>query len=227
VFYTDRKVSGATKRVTLVVSKDNKPTGNVRKPPTKLVELGAESFVEMCAAHPEEVKKYVEPIFRDMGIGGVFFVELSDARHAFAADMPADEKVAAKFQAILPKLDDDSPEVRAAAEAELKAMGDTALAPARAIDLAKQPVQTQITLKTLLAAAGGGLEDPRLGQADFLLLCLAVDDAKITALAKARLEKLQGKAVAVDVTAPLDERKKVVEKMLYDGWAAAGKAAAK
>jgi hypothetical protein len=226
VFYTDI-FAAATKRVTLTVSKLEKPVAGERKPPTVLLQLEAESFAELCAKHPEEVKKYLEPIFQDLDLGGVFFVDLKDAQHALAADLPPDPKITAKVQALLPRLDDDSPDVRAAAEAELKALGDAGLAPVQAIDMSKQPVQTQITLKTFLGNAGVGGGDSRLSKPDFLLLCLALDDKIIPALAKAKLEKLRGKPVDMDLAAPLDERRKVVRKMLFDAWAAAQPAPAR
>ena len=222
VFYHD--VSGPVPgfpapaaRITLTVSKTDNSTDI--KAGTDIVKLEAASFAELCAKHPEEVKKYVAPILQDMDLAGVFFVDLKDAQHVFAGHAPPDPAVTAKVQAILPRLDDESPEVRQAAARDLAALGDAGVAPVQAIDLSRLPLQTRSMLKTFLESAS--VEDPRLLNEDFLLQCIALDDKQLPALAKARLEKLRGKPVDVDSAAPLEERRKVVLKMLMGGWAAA------
>jgi len=220
VFYTDTFAAPPAARVTLVVSRVEKPVGTERPAITETVKLEATSFSEMCAKHPGEVQKYVEPIFKDLDLGGVFFVDVEDARHVFAGDLPPDPAVVAKLQAILPRLDDDALETRKAAARDLAALGDAGAAPVRALDLSKQPLQTRSMLKTYLESLGVGTEDSRLLNPGFLLLCLSLDDKQIPALAKARLEKLRGKPVAVDLAAPVEERRKVVRKMLMDGWTA-------
>jgi len=206
-------------RVALTVYKREVSTPK-GKPDPVVLKLEAASFGDLCAKHPDEVTKYIEPIFRALDLGGIFFVEPEDARHVFAANARPDPVIVAKVQAILPRLDDDSSEVRKAAAAELAALGDAAVAPVKALDLSKQPRQTRSMLQTFLESAGTGAEDPRLSNPDFLLLCVALDDKQIPALAKARLEKLQGKPVDVDIAAPAEERRNVVRKMLYAGWAA-------
>jgi len=218
VSYIDVLTPGPA-RVTLMVSKTDKESPGVKADIKILVKLEAASFGEMCAKHPEEVAKYIEPILRDLDLEGVFFVDPKDARHALAAQLPQDPAAVAKLKALLPKLDDDSPEVRQAAELELKGLGDAGVAPVKAIDLSKQPRQTRLTLGIFLASVGAKSEDARLSNPDFLLLCMALEDKQIAGMAKAQLEKLRGKAVEVDLAAPAEERCKVVRKMLIEGWA--------
>ena len=205
---------------TLSIFRREWPNGEM-KPDTLVSKWEADSFGQLCAKHPDEVKKYIEPLFHDLNLGGVFFVDPTDAQHAFSGLVPLDPKIVAKVQTLLPRLDDDSPEVRTAAEAELKALGDAGVAPVKAIDLTKQPHQTSVTLRNFLEATGAVAEEPRLSNPDYLLLCLALDDKQIPALAKARLEKQRGKPVDVDLAAPVDERRKLVRKMLFDQWASA------
>jgi hypothetical protein len=225
VFYTNTAAAaGATTapavHAALTISRREKSAGAAQQE-TVVLKLEAASFGEMCVKHPDEVKKYIAPIFQELDLTGVFFVDLKDALHVFAAQLPPDPKITAQVQALLPRLDDDSPDVRGAAEAELKMLGDAGLAPVQAIDLSRQPMQTQITLKMFLINRGAGVDDPRLAKPDFLLLCLALDDKKIPALAKAKLEKLRGKPVDVDLAAPVEDRRKIVQKMLFDAWAPA------
>jgi len=207
----------AAARVTLVVTKTDNAMGP--KDATVILKLEAASFAELCAKHPVEVGKYVEPLLRDLDLGGVFFVDLKDAQHAFAAKAPPDPAIVARVQAILPRLDDDAPDVRQAAARELAALGDAGVAPVQALDLSKLPLQTRSMLRNYLESAGAATEDPRLSNAEFLLLCLALDDKEIPALAKARLEKLRGTPVDMDIGAPVEERRMLVRKMLFDGWA--------
>ena len=211
--------TASASRATLTVSRRGKAAGAAQKD-NVVLKVEASSFGEMCAKNPDEVRKYIEPIFRELDLDGVFFVNLQDAQHTFAATLPLDPKMVARVQALLPRLDDDSPDVRLVAETELKALGEAGVAPVKAIDLTKQPHQTSATLRNFLDATGATLEDVRLSNTDFLLLCLPLDDPQIPAVAKARLEKLQGKPVYVDPAALVDERRKLVQKILFERWAA-------
>ena len=55
-----------------------------------------------------------------------------------------------QLDAILPRLNDDSPAVRAAAEADLAKLGRAGVQLVGAMDLTKQPLQTRVALKTFL-----------------------------------------------------------------------------
>ena len=71
VAYIDVLTPGPA-RVTLTVTKTDKEATGVKPAITMPVKLEAASFGEMCAKHPEEVAKYIEPILQGLDLGGVW-----------------------------------------------------------------------------------------------------------------------------------------------------------
>ena len=177
------------------------------------------SFGDFCIKHPDETQKYLVPMFQAAGIDGVLHVSREEAVHLFAAMLAADPSLQSQFDDVLKALADDSPDVRMRAVNDLNTLGEQAVPLLKNMDISKLPLQTRITLRSFMKQynlkQANGEDDPRLKDADYLKLCLALDDAHIPEVAKKQLETVTGKPVDFDVKAPLAERTAAVMKLRF------------
>jgi hypothetical protein len=170
----------------------------------------ARSFAELLGDHPEDAAAYMIPLFEEFDLG-VLYVGRDDAWRAFAARFKAEEKTRAAVLAILPKLNDDSAQIRDAAGADLAALGPGVVPILLSLDQGALPVQSRVSIRAILQPY---VNNPNLKDPAFLTLCLAAGDPQIPALAKVELEKLGGKRLDFDPGASLADRQVAMVKHL-------------
>ena len=181
-----------------------------------VVSLSEKSFLDLWSKHPDEMRMYVVPVFKQLDLEGVFFVSQEEAVRVFDPVIRGLPDVKGQVEAILPQLNDDSPDVRGRAIEQLVKIGPPAVPIVNALDMKSQPLQTRIALKAFLEQMKdmqAQVADNRLDDPDYLMQCLAVDDPQIVGLAHKRLEKIAGKSVEFDEKATVSQREEAVQKM--------------
>jgi hypothetical protein len=180
-----------------------------------VADLTENSFAALWVRHPDQVRQYVMPLFQSLDLEGLFHVNAAQANRVLSPILKGLPDFKSQVEALLPRLNDDLVPVRAAALRELDDLGLAAVPIVSALDLKSQPLQTRVTLRGFLERMkdSHAVADTRLENPDFLLLCLAVDDPQIPALAKKQLEKITGQPLDFDVNGSLADRQAAVEKL--------------
>jgi hypothetical protein len=161
------------------------------------------SFASLQKDHPEEVAKYLRPLFRDFGQEKeIFTVEnapawqiMSDTWHA-PADLPG------RVDAIIARFSDDSYTVRAAAAAQLAQLGQPAALYLMSKDTRALTPEQQARIQEFLvpyeplpATAVAHLKNDQW----FLLDCLSTSDAALRAATLEHLDRAVGHPIAFDI----------------------------
>jgi len=179
-----------------------------------VLNLSEASFGKLWAKHPDDVKKYLDPLFRDFGLPSVLEVSPDEAKMLFAGmvlpgEATDEAAIKAKIADILKRLEAESWNTREKARADLLALGKPALPQLKDLDIDNLPVEAKNAVKSALAQG----EDGRLHDPDFLLQCVALDDARIASIAHAEYQRITGKKLEIDLKDPAAKRAAQVEKL--------------
>ncbi len=178
----------------------------------------AASLGKLTERHPEVVRKYLGPIFRDLfGI----YVTPPEAGTVYAVfdQLPPDEGVAKRLaEEIVPQLDAADAADRAAAIEALQGLGTPGVVAALRFDRDGLTFEQDRRLIAFLAARGWrgaqAAEDRAALTVDvpFLLACLEFEDAAVRAAALNALQEAVG-PVDLDVTLPPEKLSAAVETL--------------
>lgn len=173
------------------------------------LNVSAASLTELTRNHRSHIERHLRPLFRSFGLESLLAADPGVAWQVLIDGWQSDPALEPRIARVLPRLDDDSFEVREAAIAELEKLGKPgALAALRLDRSALTPQQNLLLDRMLTPYLPVSFEDARRLQRDhdFLLDCLYVDDAAIATEALRRLEKLTGKKLTLDLTLSVPER---------------------
>lgn len=185
-------------------------------PPVDL-QYKAANVTELRRAHPSEVAKYVDPIFRALHQDALLSrVDSKLAWQVFAETFTPSEDLMSQVKAVVTRLDAESFQEREAASRDLDKLGQPA-----ALVLAKQDRKgwsdEQATrIDSFLAgfriAADDDVKKLR-GDKDFLIDCLGSSHIEIRKLAFDQLQKLTGKTLAIDVNADPQSQQRALDQI--------------
>jgi hypothetical protein len=182
----------------------------VTTPPGVRLQLAADNIVELRRKYPAEVAKYLDPIFRTLSQDGLLAkVDPKLAWQVFGDDYKPSAELTANVQALVKKLDAESYQDREAASKALEALGQPAALAVKRMDRQSLTEEQVGRIDAFLAhfKPTNDVDAKRLrSDRDFLLDCLFADDDQIRRLAHAELEKVVGRPVPFDVTAPPAQR---------------------
>jgi len=181
------------------------------------LQLSADNVAELRRNYPAEVAKYLDPIFRTLSQDGLLAkVDPKLAWQVFADDYKPGAELIAKVEEQIKRLDAEKFQDREQASKGLEALGQPAALYIRKIDRSKLSEEQVGRIDAFLAHFKpiGDSEAKRLRKdRDFLLDCLFADDEQIRRLAHAELEKVVGRPVAFDLTAPPQQRLETLQRL--------------
>ena len=183
------------------------------------LDLKAPSFAAMRRDHPDEVRRWLGPVFADLGASAVLGAGGREAWQVLAADAPADAAVGRRVDAVLAGLDADDFAGREAARAELSELGEPA-----AVELMRREragtaeyasAEQRGAVKAFLAEyrplpadrADALRDDPT-----FLLDAMLAEDAALRGIAADRLRAVTGTPFEFDPSAEGDALRASVDR---------------
>jgi len=186
-------------------------------PPGVRLQLQADNVVELRRNYPAEVAKYLDPIFRTLSQDGLLAkVDPKLAWQVFGGEYKPSSDLVAKVQALIKQLDAENFQQREAASKSLEALGQPAALAIRRMDRAGWTEEQVGRVDAFLAnfKPTNDVDAKRLRQdRDFLLDCLFADDEQIRRLAHAELEKVVGRPIAFDLSAPPAQRLDSIKRL--------------
>jgi hypothetical protein len=179
-------------------------TVNAINDPQSRINCGfqANSFAELVAEHPAELRKYLSPVLRRLGGADPFAPGAADVYGAFSEIEP-DAAAQEKLAALLPGLSDPDPHQRQLAFEELQALGPSlACAAVRWPDSDLNPQQRLSIRQYLRSQSRRRDQTPAELRHDplFLVDCLEYDDVRVRSLAKEELEQALGRTIDLDTS---------------------------
>lgn len=175
----------------------------------------ASSLRQLQGEHPEEVRRYLTPILRNLSGRLLLRPGATDVYRAFDAIRP-DPQAARKLDDLLLKLEADAYAVREQASKDLAALGPAGVLAALRRDNADLSGEAKNRLDRFIAEQSSmSADDVAAARRDrsFLLDCMDDDDAAVRAAAKAALDHVIGKPVEFDLTLTGAARAKAVEAL--------------
>ncbi|MEA2711899.1 MAG: hypothetical protein QOF78_4500 [Phycisphaerales bacterium] len=196
-------------RVRLYVQITAQPEVNLR--------LEAENIVQLRHKFPAEVAKYVDPIFRSLRQDGLLAqVDPKLAWQVFADAYTPPANVLATVQGLVKKLDAEKFQDRETASKALEALGQPAALALLRVDRSGWSEEQVGRVDAFLAKfkTTDDAEAKRLRKdRDFLLDCLFSEEEPIRRRAHAELQKLVGRPVEFDITAPPEQRLESIKRL--------------
>lgn len=178
---------------------------------TTLVDLNlpAASLNELRREHPAVVRRYVQPIFDDLGLGGgPLGVTPASALQVIAPDVPVDPELETRIDRLLNELDSDDFVRRQRAAEELRATGQAGAVALLRRDLTKLPAEPRTAIESFLAPFAP-LDAAHVAEMrrdpDFLAEAILALDKPFRPAALRRLETILGRKVAINLDAPDDQ----------------------
>ena len=189
----------------------------VTAPPGVRLQLSADNVVELRRNYPAEVAKYLDPIFRTLSQDGLLAkVDPKLAWQVFADDYKPGAELTAKVQELIKKLDAEKFQDREQASKALEALGQPAALFVRRMDRTGLSEEQVGRIDAFLAhfKPTNDVDAKRLRtDRDFLLDCLFADDEQIRRLAHAELQKVVGRPIAFDISAPPGQRLESLQRL--------------
>jgi hypothetical protein len=225
----DQRFDG-TSRVRLIQGERQVHLAVFDRDRTRNVTLVADDFAALRREYPREVDQFVRPLLREIRQEAAFAPDAATAWQVLADAWPlGDPSLPGRLAAELPALEDDDFRLREAAAGRLLALGRDAVLVIRRMDRAPLTAEQNAQLDAL-ADRFEPLPRRRAAElrddATFLLDCLYADEATARRLALARLSKLVGRPLELDVDVPLDMRVPLVDRLRREILAARASAAA-
>jgi hypothetical protein len=170
----------------------------------------AKNMIELRRRFPAEVAKYVDPIFRTLHQDELLAkVDTKLAWQVFADAYTPPAEVIEKVNALVKQLDAEDFQARESASKSLEALGQPAALTLRRAER-KGWTEEQITRVNAFLAKFKMIDDATARQyradRNFLIDCLYADDESIRRRAHAQLQKLIGRPIEFDPTAPQEQR---------------------
>lgn len=192
-----------------------------------VANLRADNFVALWTAHPEEVDRYVVPMFKMMHLWGVFDLRPDELLQVYGGNA-VDKDAAAAVAALLPELDADDRAVRDAAGEKLRKLGRAGALAATALDGTKLTPEQRTRIKSVAVEfLPLSPEEVAARRKDkgFTLRAMAAADAEVARAAHRQYEVLAGEKVAFNPEDPQEARRKQILPLLRDALRARGAAA--
>lgn len=183
--------------------------------------LAAESLDGLRREHPEIVRKYLQPILDDLGIGqATLGVTVESALQVIAPFVPANPEMEARIDRLLVELDGDDFATRRRAQQSLAELGPVAAIALLRRDVGELSPEPRSAVEAFLAPfapldaadADAARRDPH-----FLAESILVLDPGLRAIAVRRLEELLGRSSGIDPSASdaaIRERVSVLRRSL-------------
>jgi hypothetical protein len=192
------------------------------------IQVQADSFAALARLQPELVRQHVAPMLRELF--GLYFAPPDPAlAYAVFDELPADESVARRLEAIVPRLDVDAAAEREAAGEQLRGLGIPGVVAVLHYRRENLTFEQESRLNAFLAdhtwrGDGPGDAQTKALRTDrsFLLACLEFQTPDVRTAAKRALEDLVG-PVELDVNLPPDQLSSAVETLRLRLEASAGK----
>ena len=181
----------------------------------QVLRLDAPSLLRLQSEHPEEVRQYLAPMLKRWTTQDLMSPGATDVYMVFG-ELPPPSDVAGKLTALLPALDSEVFSERDAASKELAKLGRPGVQAALRLDRGALSFEQNDRIDAIIDRQRHRLiDDPQSLRHDeaFLMDCLADEDPAVRAAAKAELEKLLGRPVAVDIAADPAKRLTMVDEL--------------
>jgi hypothetical protein len=189
----------------------------VTAPPGVRLQLSADNVVELRRKYPAEVAKYLDPIFRTLSQDGLLAkVDPKLAWQVFADDYKPGPELIARVEEQIKRLDAEKFQDREQASKALEGLGQPAALYVSKMDRSKLSEEQVGRIDAFLAhfKPTDDIDAKRLRRdRDFLLDCLFADDEQIRRLAHSELEKVVGRPVAFDISAPPAQRLETLQRL--------------
>lgn len=177
----------------------------------------ADNIVELRRAHPAEVARYVDPIFRALRQDGLLAkVDPKLAWQVFADAYQPPPDLMTRVQALVKQLDADNFQAREQASQSLEQLGQPAALALRRTDRHSLSDEQRGRVDAFLAKfkTASDEEAQRYRRdREFLIDCLHSDDVQIRSRALDELRKVVGRPVEFDVNAPPDQRLAAIDRI--------------
>lgn len=182
---------------------DNDP----QSPPS--IDIGAKDFASLRREHPSETDMLLRPILHELHQESALAADPEIAWQVFLREWPSDPRLQPRINAQLRGLDSDDFHVRRKAAAALQQLGREGATLILKMDRGALSLEQNALLDDIVArfkpvsdaAAARLADDP-----NFLLDCLYGDDVTARILALARLKKVTGQAIDIDLNGPPELR---------------------
>ena len=185
--------------------------------PVDDLKLSAMNIVELRRKYPAETMRYLEPIFRDFGQSAVLFqVSPRAAWQVLGGKYDPPAEATKQVEAILKRLDAESPQDRAAAAADLEKLGQPAALALMKRDRATLSEEQQTRVETFLQSYKPLTDDEaekRRSDPEFLLTALSSDDAALAGLALERLKEVTKQPIAFELSSTGPARAEAIARL--------------
>ena len=179
----------------------------------QILTANAPDLFRLRDEHPLEVTRHLAPILHKLTGRSLLRPGAGDVYRVFP-EIPADPTVTARIVALLPALMSDNPEQRDAATLALHAAGPDGALAAMRLDRDSLFPEQQNRLSTFLSLQTHmTIDDPAQAAKDplFLIDCLEDDDESVRQAAKIALEKVIGRPIDFNPTAPPEKRASIAD----------------
>ena len=201
---TDPTQAGGT---SVVLRVDTDPLGTGAG--SSKIERKADTFVALRSQYPDDVDRYLRPLFRDLKQeAAVFAVDPKVAWQALSDSRPADPDLQMQVESVIAKLNADAFSDRKAAAAALAKLGQPAAMYLMKADRSKwseeQTAQIDRFLSDFRAAPAADVNKLQ-SNVNFLLDCMMSSDPALRQAAADRLSVVTGRKISVDLAASGDD----------------------
>jgi len=194
-------------------------SGSEADPDSQSVTLAEKDFATLRERHPVETEKWLRPVLHRLQQDLVFATDSNAAWQALADEWPANDRVKARVDQLVPDLNSTRWKTRSAAVNNLAKLGRDGATVVLRMNRTGLSLEQNSQLDQLLSRfrplAGDDVKalatDP-----DFLLDCEYSDDLTVRRLALARLQRILNRPLHIDVTAPDVVRGDAIERLRAD-----------